>query len=85
MQHTLFKPWGRLCAILLTAAMARQSASAAPGAPAAPQPDVNKTAKQLEEVMKLLRQEAKDGGAAAGAGQGAAAPAKTPTPAAKPK
>jgi hypothetical protein len=66
------------------AAMVVQSAWAVE--PASP-PDVKKAAKQLEEVMKLLRQGGKDGGDAPDGGRGAQmVPAKPPASApAKPK
>jgi hypothetical protein len=91
MRDTKIEQAGRFCAILLTAMLALQSADAAQPTPATdPQPDVKKTSKQLEEVMKLLQQGAKEDGGGMGAEsrQDKKASAKTvppaPTPAAKP-
>lgn len=94
MRDTKIEQAGRFRAILLTAMLtllALQSADAAQPTPATdPQPDVKKTSKQLEEVMKLLQQGAKEDGGGMGAEsrQDKKASAKTvpsvPTPAAKP-
>jgi hypothetical protein len=91
MKNIKIKQAGRFLAILSTAMLAVQSAGAAQPAPEAePQPDVKKTSKQLEEVVKLLQQGTKEngGGAAAKNRQDKKAAAKTaspaPAPAAKP-
>jgi hypothetical protein len=84
MKYTRIKSAGRFCALLLSAALSPQPAGAEPAAPApdtGPKPDVEKTARQLEEVMKLLKQgdQADGGGTATDSPKGPAESAqKTP-------